>query len=181
MVGGNGRDLRGGSPASGIYEGVSGQPEAERRCKRCFRWRPVAAFVGKRRRVCVTCDECRAYVWEHVRASREKRQAVEGWEVGEPGWEECLRCEVRPDCDESDPRCGRRQVLERMQAGDIEARALVVPPGYVSLPELAAELGLVRQALYGRIERGTLAAERWRIGNRDRWLVPGEAGGGETW
>ena len=87
-----------------------------------------------------------------------------------------MRCEVPGDCDESDPRCGRRRVWARMRAGEMEARGLVVPPGYVSLPELAAALGVVRQALYGRIERGTLAAERWRIGNRDRWLVAREMG-----
>jgi len=130
--------------------------------------------------VWVTCDVCRAYVRErrreHQRARRRQEEAV--WT--EPGWEECLGCEVPGECDDSDARCGRRRVLERMrapqgQAGAMEARALVVPPGYVGLPELAAELGVVRQALYGRIERGTLAAERWRIGNRVRWLVAREA------
>lgn len=168
MVGSNGR------------QGGEGRPL--RQCRQCSRWKPVAAFVGERGRDCVRCDVCRAYDREWYRARRGQEggpggQAGEGWE---PGWEECLRCEVRPDCDESDPRCGRRGVLEGMrapqgQAGEIEARAPVVPPGYVSLPELAAELGVVRQSLYGRIERGTLTAERWRIGNRMQWLVPREA------
>jgi len=168
MVGGNGRETpqeQAGS-ARAVGAGVA-------RCKRCFRWKPAAAFEGMGGRVCVTCDECRAYQQEWYQARRRQEEESEGWE---PGWEECLRCEVRPDCDESDSRCGRRRVLERMRAGEIEASRLMVPLGYVSVPELAAELGVVRNSLYGRIERGTLAAERWRIGNRVRWLVPSEAG-----
>jgi len=97
----------------------------------------------------------------------------------ELGWEECLRCEVRPDCDEEDPRCGRRRVVERRESAppgtrDFAGHCAVVPEGYVSLPEMAAALGRTEQCLLYRIKNGLLAAERWQIGKRDRWLVPAE-------
>lgn len=51
------------------------------------------------------------------------------------------------------------------------ARPTPVPPGYVSVTEAAALLGVLRGAVQTAIQRGTIAAERIRMGGQNRWIL----------
>ena len=98
VAGGNGNGRPRGSGAA-----------RTRMCQRCHKWKPVAAFVGKRGRVCVTCDECRAYLREYHR-ERKRLEEEHDWVC--EGYYELRAANERVSPASAAERCGAGGIFD---------------------------------------------------------------------